>query len=68
MGLAIAMVLHLTVITEEEIDKRDGVGKAELPGDGVYSENHRLTCSVERRQVVHLGVVTLDGRVAEDEG
>ena len=53
----------------EEIDRRDGIGKAELLGSGVCSESHSLTCSVEReRQEAHLKVAMLDRRVAGDEG
>ena len=56
------------VVTEEEIDKRDGVGKSGLLGGGVCLESQSLVHSVgERRQEVHPGVATLNGRVLGDE-
>ena len=56
------------ITTGEEIDKEDGVEKIELLAGRICSGNHRLTCSVERGRVVHLGVAMFDGRVAGDEG
>ena len=52
---------------EEEIGTGDRMGKYRLLDDRVYSENQSSVCLVERRQVVHPGVATLDGRVAGDE-
>ena len=56
------------VTTGGEIGKEDRVGKSEVLGDGVCSGYQRMACSVERRQEVHLGVATLEGRVTGDEG
>ena len=55
------------VTTEEEIDRGDGVGKEEPLGGGVCSGCQSLICSVEREQLAHLGVATLDGRVSGEE-
>ena len=54
--------------TDEERGNEDRVGKSDLLGDRVCSENQRVACSVEKRQEVHPGMVMLDSRVAEDEG
>ena len=57
------------VTTGEEIDRRDVVGKTELLDGGVCSRSHSLACSVKKkRQEVHLGVATLEGRVVGDKG
>ena len=53
--------------TEDEMDKGDRVGNEELLGGGVCSGSQSLACSKERRQVVHLGVATLEGRVLGDK-
>ena len=56
------------VTTEEEIDKGGGVGKEEPLGSGVCSGSQSSVCSVgKERQVVHPGVVMLEGRVSGDE-
>ena len=55
------------VTTGEEIDRGDGVGKEELLGGGVCSGSQSSTCSAERGQVVHPGVVMLEGRVFGEE-
>ena len=53
---------------EEEIDKGDGVGKSGPLGGGVCSGSQSSACSVgKKRQEVHLGVATLDGRVLGEE-
>ena len=36
------------LVTEEEIDNGDGVGKSDLSGDGINLESQRVVCSVER--------------------
>ena len=57
------------VTTEEEMDRRDGVEKVELLDGGVCLGSHSLAHSVgEKRQEIHLGVATLEGKVAGDKG
>ena len=56
------------VVMGEEMEKGDRVGKSDLLDDGVCAEYQRVACLVEKRQEVHLGVVTLDGSVAGEEG
>ena len=56
-----------TVVTEK-IGKGDGVGKSELLDEGVYTRDQSSMYSVERRQIVHPGVTTFDGRVAGEGG
>ena len=57
------------VTTGDERDKGDGVGKEKPLGSRVCSGSQSLACSVgKRRQVVHPGVATLDGRVVGDKG
>ena len=56
------------VATGEDMDRGDGVGKAELLGGGVYLGSQSSACSVgKKRQEVHLGVATMEGRVSGDE-
>ena len=56
------------VTTGEERDRRDRMGKAELLDSGACSESQSLACSVrKKRQEVHPGMGTLDGRVSENE-
>ena len=55
------------VITGEEMDKGDGVGKEEPLGSGVCSGSQSPMDSVGRRRAVHLGVATLEGRVLGEE-
>ena len=50
-----------------EMDRRDGVGKEELLGSGVYSGIQSLALSVERGWVVHPEVAVLEGRVFRKE-
>ena len=56
------------VTTGEEMDRRDGVRKVELPCSRVCLGSQSSAHSVEKkRQEVHPGVATLDGRVSGDE-
>ena len=56
------------VTTRGEIDKEDGVGKAELLDGGVCSGCQSLAHSMgKKRWEVHPRVVTLDRRVLDDE-
>ena len=57
-----------TVLGDKVTTKGDREGKSDLLGDGVASENQRVIVSVERIQEVQSGIVTLEGRVAGDEG
>ena len=50
-----------------ETDRRDGVQKKELLGEGVCLGSQSSMGSVERGRVVHLGVATLEGRVFREE-
>ena len=57
------------VTMEEDMGKGDGVGKSDLLSEGVCLGYQSVACSVGRkRQKVHLGVVTFEGRVAGDGG
>ena len=50
------------------MDRGDGVGNSGPLGSGVCSGSQSLACSVgKKRQEVHPGVATLDGRVSEEE-
>ena len=54
---------------DEEIGRGDGVEKSDLLGDRVCSGSQSMACSIGRkRQEVHLGVVTLEDKVASDKG
>ena len=44
----ISMVDEGEGVTTREIDKGNGVGKAELLGNGVCLGDHKLACSVRR--------------------
>ena len=53
---------------DREIGRGDRVGKSDLLRDGVCSRSQIILCSVEKkRQEIHLGVVTLEGKMADDE-
>ena len=56
------------VTTEEEMDKGDRVGKSGPLGGGVCSGSQSSARSMgKKRQEVHLGVATMDGRMSRDE-
>ena len=54
------------VTMDEEIGRREGVGKSDLFDEKVCSGYQSIVCSVVNRWEVHSGVVMLDGRVAGD--
>ena len=56
------------VTIEDEMDKEDRVEKSKLLGDGVYLGSQSSACSVQKkRQEVHPGVATFNGRVSGGE-
>ena len=65
----ISIVGGEVVTTDDERDRGDGVGKAELLGSGVCLGSQSSACSVrKKRWEVHPGVAMFEGRVAGDEG
>ena len=66
-GMSTERTGGISIVTgEEDITKGDGVGNSELLGDGVCLENQGSACA-GRGRVVHLEVVTFDGRVSGEE-
>ena len=51
----------------EDMDRGDRVGKEEPLSSRVCSGNQSSMCSMERGQVAHLGVATLEERVLGDK-
>ena len=56
------------VAMDEKMGKEDRVGELDLLGDRVCLGYQNMVYLVVNRWEVHLGVATLEGKVAEDEG